>query len=128
MLNVCSIHLFLCVCLCVLKIIQKFFFLGGADNEILVWKANFVQVPDGDCGNNKVSTKTKIRPSIAGGLQGVDVKKIVASSVSEDRQDIEDASVKSKRSTSLDELVLSKKSAEMQISESLDQAGNRTVR
>ena len=81
---------------------------------------------EGDSANNK-ATKTKIRPSIAGGLQGVDVKKIVASSVAEDRQDIEDASVKSKRSTSLDELVLSKKSADIQISDSLDQAGNKTV-
>ena len=70
---------------------------GGADNEILVWKANCVQVPDAAdvSSNNKKSVKTKIRPSIAGGLQGVDVKKIVASSVTEDRQDIKDASFNS---------------------------------
>jgi hypothetical protein len=99
---------------------------GGADNEILVWKANFVQVPDAAdvSSNNKASVKTKIRPSIAGGLQGVDVKKIVASSVTEDRQDIEDASVNSKRSSSTEEVDLSKKTMEMQISQPLEQTGN----
>ncbi|EFX70750.1 hypothetical protein DAPPUDRAFT_309308 [Daphnia pulex] len=103
-----------------------YFATGGADNEILVWKANFVQVPDAAdvSSNNKTSVKTKIRPSIAGGLQGVDVKKIVASSVTEDRQDIEDASVNSKRSSSTEEVDLSKKTMEMQISQPLEQTGN----
>lgn len=74
--------------------------------------------------------KTKIRPSIAGGLQGVDVKKIVASSVTEDRQDIEDASVNSKRSSEIDELEISKKTMDMQIFDSFEKSGNasKTVR
>ncbi|XP_059351506.1 POC1 centriolar protein homolog A-like isoform X2 [Daphnia carinata] len=102
-----------------------YFATGGADNEILVWKANFAPVLDvADNSSNKSSTKTKIRPSIAGGLQGVDVKKIVASSVAEDRQDIEDASVNSKRSSSIDELEISKKTMDMQISDSLEKTGN----
>lgn len=107
-----------------LKYHNRFSLLGGADNEILVWKAKFVQVSEEDTGSSKSSTKTKIRPSMAGGLQGVDVKKIVASSVTEDRQDIEEASIKSKRSTSFDELELSKKAVDMQISEPLEQMSN----
>ena len=54
----------------------------------------------------------------------MDVKKIVASSVTEDRQDIEDASVNSKRSSSTEEVDLSKKTMEMQISQPLEQTGN----
>lgn len=102
---------------------------GGADNEILVWKAKFVHVTEEDGGSSKSSGKTKIRPSMAGGLQGVDVKKIVASSVTEDRQDIEEASIKSRRSTSIDELELSKKAADLQIGEPLEQmsSANKSV-
>lgn len=101
----------------IIETILLLLLIGGSDNEILVWKANFAQSSDGENESSRKSSvkTTKIRPSMAGGLQGVDVKKIVASSVAEDRQDIEDASVKSKRSTtSIDEHELSnKKVAEM---------------
>jgi hypothetical protein len=60
-------------------------------------------------------------------LQGVDVKKIVASSVTEDRQDIEDASINSKRSSSTEELELNKKTMEMQISQPQTGTENKTV-
>lgn len=59
-----------------------------------------------------MSNKPRIRPSMAGGLQGVDVKKIVASLVAEDGQDIEDASIRSKRSASIDEIEPYKKDME----------------
>lgn len=52
------------------------------------------------------------------------MKKIVASSVTEDRQDIEDASVNSKRTSSIDELEISKKTMDMQISDSHEKTGN----
>jgi hypothetical protein len=60
-------------------------------------------------------------------LQGVDVKKIVASSVTEDRQDIEDASVNSKRSSSTEELELNRRTMEMQISQPQTGNENKTV-
>lgn len=52
------------------------------------------------------------------------MKKIVASSVTEDRQDIEDASVNSKRTSSIDELEIGKKTMDMQISDSHEKTGN----
>lgn len=71
-----------------------------------------------------MSVKTKIRPSIAGGLQGVDVEKIVASSVAEDKQDIEEAIVKAKRSAHGDELDIPKKPIEIQTTGSNETSSN----
>lgn len=68
--------------------------IGGADSEIFVWKANFAQENPNDSGiKKKSSEKPKIRPSLAGGMQGIDVHRVVASLVTEDKQDIEDAAV-----------------------------------
>ncbi len=49
-----------------------------ADNEIFVCKAYFIEVPVAAdvSSNNKTSVKAKICQSVAGGLQGVDVKNI----------------------------------------------------
>lgn len=55
------------------------------------------------------------------------MKKIVASSVTEDRQDIEDASVNSKRSSSTEELELNRRTMEMQISQPQTGNENKTV-
>ena len=55
------------------------------------------------------------------------MKKIVASSVTEDRQDIEDASVNSKRSSSTEEFELNRRTMEMQISQPQTGNENKTV-
>lgn len=94
-----------------------------------MWKANFVQVSEGDHESSKSSGKAKIRPSIAGGLQGVDVEKIVASSVTEDKQDIEEAIVNTKSSTSRSEQEIFKKPLEIQSTGSTESTSesNKTV-
>ena len=68
-------------------------YTGGADNQILVWQANFAKMDNDSTKKTTTSTTTKarIRPSMAGGMRGVDVQRVEASAVSEDKQDIEDA-------------------------------------
>jgi len=92
--------------------------LGGDGNEILVWKANFVQeTASAEAQPKKVSsasaTKPKIRASIANGMRGIDVKRVVGASVTDDKEDIEEATVKSTRSVSIEELDRCKKTTEL---------------
>lgn len=68
--------------------------VGGADGEILVWRAAFTIDQTKDNLQKSNAKATKIRPSLAGGLRGVDVHRIEAASLSEEKQVIEDAPVK----------------------------------
>lgn len=95
-----------------------YFNVGGADSEIFVWKANFAQENLSDSGiKKKNSEKPKIRPSLAGGMQGVDVQRVVASLIAEDKQDIEDADIKPTSSTGSGEMEMNKRIMELNIGE-----------
>lgn len=59
------------------------------------------------------TNKPKIRPSIANGMRGIDVKRVVGASVTDDKEDIEEATVKSTRSASIEELDRCKKTTEL---------------
>lgn len=63
---------------------------GGADGEILIWKASFGPVQQLDKENEKVTSRKKIRASLVTGLNGVDVKKVIGSTGAE-TNDIEEA-------------------------------------
>lgn len=99
-------------------------FTGGADNEILVWKTNLGRedAASGHEGAAKMkivssssAPKAKIRASLVGGMQGIDVQRVVGASVAEDRQVIEEAVVKSRRSVELDESEMCKKTADLRV-------------
>lgn len=94
----------------------------------MVWKANFAQepTPSAETGAKKSTTKAKIRPSLAGGMQGVDVQRVVGSSAVEEKHDIEEANLKSRRSASLEELQLIKKAAEMHISKPASESSSES--
>lgn len=78
-----------------------------------MWQANFAKTED---GLKKTTTKARIRPSMAGGMRGVDVQRVEASAVNEEKQDIEDAAVQSSVESVVDSSC--KKLTELQISKS----------